>query len=161
MADQKELQQLFGGSGHLDAEVLNELASISRIHALDAQELSYKWESYAMRIAGDTTQVDLESVRAFKKDLQEQLERESRAKQHARGSTSRTNKFATPRTTSASKHGGRADDLLGMVDGSHSSPSMKRSFQGTKRPMPETPTAIKSSRLDMQSSPLDPQPDAR
>lgn len=61
----------------LTPNVLGELQSILRIHSISPQELSYKWESYTMKMGTEQTKLDLTMARAFKKDLQEKLERES------------------------------------------------------------------------------------
>ena len=59
--------------------VLGELQSILRIHQLSPKDLSFKWESYCMKM-GPETELGLKTVRDFKKDLQDALERESREK---------------------------------------------------------------------------------
>ena len=59
--------------------VLGELLSILRIHQLNPEDLSFKWESYCMKM-GPETELSLKTVRDFKKDLQDALERESREK---------------------------------------------------------------------------------
>ena len=89
----------------LPPDVLGELQSILRLHSLSAQELSYKWESYTMKMGIESTKLDIETARLFKKDLQETLERESRGK--AARSVDRK-AFGTPRS------GGLGDDVLGM-----------------------------------------------
>lgn len=103
---EKELNALFAPAtaDSLAPDVLGELQSVLRIHATTPQELSYKWESYTMKMDLESTNVTLENVRAFKKDMQEALERESRAK--ASRSTERKG-HATPR-------GGAFGDTFGM-----------------------------------------------
>lgn len=93
-----ELNELFAVPPitHLPPDILGELQSILRLHSLSPQELSYKWESYTMKMGSDQTQLDLPTARAFKKDIQEMLERESRAKAHVR-SVEKKGAFATPR----------------------------------------------------------------
>lgn len=59
--------------------LLEELSAICRIHNLSAEDLSFKWESYCMKMGADT-QLSLRTLRDFKKDLQDALERESRGK---------------------------------------------------------------------------------
>ena len=91
----------------LSPDVLGELQSILRLHSISPQELSYKWESYSMKMGSEQTKLDLTTARAFKKDLQEMLERESRGKAHLR-SVDKRGAYATPRST------GKGDDVFGM-----------------------------------------------
>ena len=106
MADtETELKELFAPATALSSDVLAELQSTLRLHGTTPQELSYKWESYTMKLGIESTKVDLETVRAFRKDMQEALERESRAK--ASRSVDRK-AHATP------KGGGFSHDAFGM-----------------------------------------------
>lgn len=110
MADTKtELNALFAipPITELPPDVLGELQSILRLHSISPQELSYKWESYSLKMGSEQTRLDLPTARAFKKDLQEMLERESRGKAHIR-SVDKRGAFATPRST------GKGDDVFGM-----------------------------------------------
>ena len=102
-----ELDGLFAPppASSLSPEVLGELQSILRLHGLSAQELSYKWESYTMKMGSESTALNFENVRAFKKDLQEMLERESRGKA---GRSVDRKIHATPRG------GGIGDDVFGL-----------------------------------------------
>ena len=115
MANTKaELNELFAihPVTELPPDILGELQSILRLHSITPQELSYKWESYAMKMGSDQTSLDLITVRAFKKDLQEMLERDSRGKAHIR-SVDKRGAFATPRA-------GKGDDVFGMSVGNKS-----------------------------------------
>lgn len=105
----EELNRIFAipPAEELPLDVLGELQSICRLHSISAQELSYKWESYTMKMGTEQTKLDITTVRAFKKDLQEIVEREARSKSHLR-STDRRGAFATPRN--ATKGG----DVFGM-----------------------------------------------
>jgi DNA polymerase alpha subunit B len=77
----EELNERFAlPSGDLGPAITGELQSILRIHSIDPEELSYKWESYCMKMGAEETTLDLKTVRDFKKDLQEALERDSRGK---------------------------------------------------------------------------------
>lgn len=110
MTDNKaELNGLFAipPINELSPDVLGELQSILRLHSISPQKLSYKWESYTMKMGSEQTKLDLATARAFKKDLQEMLERESRGKAHVR-SVDRRGAFATPRSAE------RGDDVFGM-----------------------------------------------
>lgn len=107
-ATASELNELFIASfpEGLPQDILGELQSILRIHSITAEELFYKWESYSMKM-GDEVKLDMESVRLFKRDVQEALERETRGKtgrQHEKRSTV----TATPRATTAGA------DVFGM-----------------------------------------------
>ena len=77
-----ELNELFAAAAPdgLPKDVLTELQSILRIHSISAQELFYKWESYCLKMGPDELKMDLGTVRLFKKDVQDTLEREARGK---------------------------------------------------------------------------------
>ena len=104
-----ELNDLFTipPATELPPDVLGELQSILRLHSISPQELSYKWESYAMKMGSEQTKLDLATTKAFKKDLQEMLERESRSKAHVR-SVDKRGAYATPRSAKT------GDDVFGM-----------------------------------------------
>ena len=91
----------------LPPDIMGELQSILRLHSISPQELSYKWESYTMKMGSEQTKLDLLTARAFKKDLQEMLERESRGKAHVR-SVDKRSAYATPRSAV------KGDDVFGM-----------------------------------------------
>lgn len=105
-----ELNALFAPNSKsgLEADVLAELESIMRLHALPPQELFYKWESYSLKIGRDDA-LSLDTARELKKDIQDSLEREVRkvhVKQERRPG-------ATPRNVKAF---GGSDDIFGMLD---------------------------------------------
>jgi DNA polymerase alpha subunit B len=106
---ESELNELFAipPVTELPPDVLGELRSILRLHSISPQELLYKWESYTMKMGSEQTKLDLETARAFKKDLQEMLERDSRGKAHLR-SVDKRGAFATPRSAA------KGDDVFGM-----------------------------------------------
>jgi DNA polymerase alpha subunit B len=110
MADlSQELNERFAAPNEeLAPEVMTELQSIIRIHDLPPEEVSYKWESYCMKMGADT-KLSLKTARDFKRDLQEILEREARTKA-AKGAEKRI-VAATPRPAAA---GGDAFDMYGM-----------------------------------------------
>lgn len=91
----------------LPLDILGELQSILRLHSVSPQELSYKWESYTLKMGSDQTKLDLTTVRAFKVDIQELLEREARGKAHVRSVDKRA-AFVTPRNA------GKGGDVFGM-----------------------------------------------
>ena len=103
-----ELNELFAihPVTELTPDVSGELQSILRLHSLTPQELSYKWESYSIKMGLDQANLDVNTARAFKKDLQEMLERDSRGKAHVR-SVDKRGAYATPRA-------GKGDDVFGM-----------------------------------------------
>jgi DNA polymerase alpha subunit B len=90
----------------LPPDILGELESILRLHSIPPQELFYKWESYSMKMGSEETKLDLDTVRMFKKDVQDGLERESRGK-HAVRVDRRSAAAATPRSAVAG-------DVFGM-----------------------------------------------
>ncbi|KAL6721766.1 DNA-directed DNA polymerase alpha subunit pol12 [Lecanora helva] len=154
MADVKsELNELFAipPVNELPPDILGELQSILRLHSITPQELSYKWESYCMKMGSEQTKLDLTTARAFKKDLQEMLERESRGKAHAR-SVDKRGAFATPRSS------GKGDDVFGMLDGIvPNTPVPQRPKNGSvkRKSAFETPAVPKFSKADGMSSPSD------
>ena len=82
-ATQEEVNRLFATPGaELPADVQSELQAILRLHDIDAQELFYKWESYVIKMGVETTNMDYKTVKDFKKNLEDALDRESRAKNH-------------------------------------------------------------------------------
>lgn len=106
-----ELREVFSSAspGGLNDDVLAELRSISRLHSFSAQELFYKWESFCVKMGPDGMSLTLDNVRAFKSDVQEALERDSRAKHHMRNSDKRAS-ANTPRAVN-----GHNSDIFGML----------------------------------------------
>lgn len=102
-----ELNDLFAipPINELPPDVMGELESILRLHSISPQELSYKWESYTIKM-GPETKLDLVTTRAFKTDIQELLEREARSKAHVRSVEKRV--AHTPRNA------GKNSDVFGM-----------------------------------------------
>lgn len=88
-------------------QILGELRSMLRLYSVSAEELDFKWQAYSMKMGAEETKLDLKTARDFKKNLQDTLERESRAKAHARNDAKRV--APTPRVT-----GKGADDVFGM-----------------------------------------------
>ncbi|KAL8995521.1 MAG: hypothetical protein Q9188_006789 [Gyalolechia gomerana] len=128
-------------------EVKIELESICRLHSISPEELFYKWESYNMKMGQEQTTLDVPTVRVFKKELQEIVEREARTKSHMR-SVDKRGAYATPRN--AAKGG----DVFGMLDGV--TPLQQSASGGNKRKSNfETPSALKSSKAHPTSSPSD------
>jgi len=103
-----ELNELFAASAPdgLPKDVLTELQSILRVQLISPQELFYKWESYCLKMGAEETKMNLETVRLFKRDVQDSLERESRGRA-GRQTEKRSTVTATPRV-------GMASDVFGM-----------------------------------------------
>jgi len=102
-----ELNELFAASYSegLPKDVLAELQSILRVHSITAEELFYKWESYSIKM-GDEMKLNMDTVRSFKRDVQEALERETRGKA-GRQTEKRNAVTATPRAAAGA-------DVFGM-----------------------------------------------
>ncbi|MCJ1433257.1 DNA-directed DNA polymerase alpha subunit pol12 [Xylographa pallens] len=134
-------------------DILGELQSIMRLHSISAQELFYKWESYSMKMGSEETKLDLRTVRAFKKDVQEILERETRSKAHIRSADKR-GVHATPRAAANS------GDAYGMLDGlTPNIPRLAKTNGASKRKATfETPAFPKVSKSLLKSSPTDGRP---
>ena len=99
MSDIKEdLNSCFCRSSEngLPAEILGELESMLRLHSISPQELFYKWESYSLKMGSEDTRLDIDTVRMFKRDVQDGLEREHRGK-HATRTDRRNGMVTTPR----------------------------------------------------------------
>ncbi|KAF2863202.1 DNA polymerase alpha, subunit B [Piedraia hortae CBS 480.64] len=106
MASTDSLHAAFGAQ--LELEVTSELQHISRLLELSAQELFFKWESYVLKMGVDTTSLNVKTVRDFKKDLQDALERETRSKGPPVPHSAVKKSTVTPRGKS---------DVFGMLDG--------------------------------------------
>lgn len=91
--------------GAIPRPVMGELESILRLYDISAEELDFKWQAYSMKMGADDTKLDLKTLRDWKKTLQDNLERESRARAQARHEPKRT--APTPRAKGA-------DDVFGM-----------------------------------------------
>jgi DNA polymerase alpha subunit B len=93
--------------GGIPSEILGELQSMLRLYDVSAEELDFKWQAYSMKMGSEETSLDLKTARDFKKNLQDTLERESRAKAQARNDTKKTG--PAPRISAKG-----ADDVFGM-----------------------------------------------
>ena len=148
MAEVQDIAVQFAPSGvPLPDNVTDELVVITRLMSLSPQELFFKWESYVMKMGVENVTLDFKTVKDFKKDLQDTLERESRAKGHLVASTKKT--AATPRTASNG-------DVFGMIDGMSAASRAGRTASAAKRKAGGFATpAAKSSKNDLNSSPAD------
>ncbi|KAJ5690084.1 hypothetical protein N7462_004476 [Penicillium macrosclerotiorum] len=147
-----ELNELFAASypDGLPKDVLAELQSILRVHLITAEELFYKWESYSMKM-GEDVKLTLDTVRGFKQDVQESLERESRGKT-GRQTEKRTAVTATPR-------GAAGGDVFGMLDEltpNASNGRPLRSAPGSVKRKSDfsSPATPKVGRIDKNGSPM-------
>lgn len=106
----EELNTIFASSlpSGLPKDVLGELQSVMRLHSITPQELFYKWESYSLKMGSEETRLELDTVRLFKKDVQEALERGSRTKAHIRSADKRGSVGVTPRSLASNS------DVFGM-----------------------------------------------
>lgn len=104
-----ELNDLFSSAtlsgGPIEADVLAELHSIMRLHSIPPQELFYKWESYSIKMGQDDMELNIDTVRALKQNVQDGLEKENR-KTKAHASNKRVG--AIPRNV------GISSDVFGM-----------------------------------------------
>ncbi|KAE8144192.1 DNA polymerase [Aspergillus avenaceus] len=122
-----ELNELFASASPdgLPQDVLAELQSILRVHAIAPQELFYKWESFCLKMGAEETKMNLDTVRLFKRDVQETLERDSRSKA-GRQTDKRSTMTATPRAAATT-------DVFGMLDGLTPNMSHIRTPNSAKR----------------------------
>ena len=94
----------------LPQDVLGELESILRLHSISPQELFYKWESYSFKMGAEDTMLDLDTVRMFKKDTQDGIERGTRENKYTARTEQRRNlEAATPKANISG-------DMFGMYD---------------------------------------------
>lgn len=137
---QAALNAFFAPHGQkLPQDVVSELLHLLRLLTLEPQDLFFKWESYVQKMGADSTQLDSKTVRAFKKDLQDVLERESRSRTHIAPSTAKK-VAATPRA-------GGGSDVFGMLDGMVPSGPAKRKANTFDSPV------AKSTRNGLNTSP--------
>jgi DNA polymerase alpha subunit B len=78
-----ELREYFAmGATDLEPDIASELQSIMRLHQLSAEDMFYKWESYCIKMDMDTSSLSITSVRSFKQDVQDALEKSNRLQTH-------------------------------------------------------------------------------
>ncbi|KAL2889360.1 DNA polymerase alpha subunit B [Ceratocystis lukuohia] len=153
-----DLATFFPNAERLEPDIITELSSIMRLHELSVEDLFYKWESFCIKMECESANISLESVRSFKRDVQDALERSMRMQTSVAvtGSARRNvqsggSAMGTPRAPV------RTGDVFGMLEGLMQTPgSNKLSKTGgmAKRAF-ETPTVarIKSENQDGQDSP--------
>jgi DNA polymerase alpha subunit B len=141
MADETlaELNQRFGtGAKALEVDAVAELQSIMRLHQLSVQDLFFKWESYGMKMGMDDFKASVDNLRAFKQNLQDELERTNRSQGHVK----------TEKRTGATPRVAKGGDVFGMLDGL-ATPGPGRAKAAARR----TP-AVARARAEPASSPL-------
>lgn len=149
MADEMvtELNERFGsGNKPLEADVIAELQSIMRLHALSVDDMFFKWDAYCMKMDADGLKTSVETLRAFKADLQDALDRSNRTQVHVK---TEKRVGATPRTVSKN-----TGDVFGMLDGL-TTPAAGRSAKAAsaRRRQLETPS-VSRVKAEPTSSPL-------
>jgi len=149
MADETltELTERFGsGDKPLEPDVASELRSIMRLHELPPEDMYYKWDAYCMKMDANDMKVSLATLRAFKQDLQDGLERNNRAPVHIK---TEKRVGATPRTAAKTNA-----DVYGMLDGL-TTPGPGRSVKpsSARRRQLETPS-VSRIKAEPMSSPL-------
>jgi DNA polymerase alpha subunit B len=150
MAEVDALNELFATPGSpLAADVTNELLAIMRLHSLSAQEMFYKWESYVLKMSLFDAKLEYKIIKDFKKDLQDALERESRAKGHVMH-TSTKKPAPTPRAAS-----GGGGDVFGMLDGMATPGGAKLGAAAKRKAGDFATPAAKSVKNGLNSSPSD------
>jgi DNA polymerase alpha subunit B len=92
-----DLNSLFAPSSALSPDIMGELESMLRLYSISPQELFYKWESYSLKMGSEDTKLNLDTVRMFKKDVQDGLGRDTNGRHVGRGSERKSNVAATPR----------------------------------------------------------------
>ncbi|KAJ5139873.1 hypothetical protein N7448_003281 [Penicillium atrosanguineum] len=147
-----ELNELFAATfpEGLPKDVLAELQSILRIHSITAEELFYKWESYSIKM-GDEVKLSMETVRGFKQDVQEALERETRGKP-GRQNEKRNAVTATPRAAAGTDMFGMLDDLTPNAANGRSLHSVTGSVK--RKNNFSSPVAPKLGRIEQNGSPM-------
>ncbi|KAK4899418.1 DNA-directed DNA polymerase alpha subunit pol12 [Elasticomyces elasticus] len=149
-----DIDSLASKFGPLAPDLSSELEHILHLLSTTPEELFFKWKSYMMKM-GDSANLDLKTLKAFKKDLQDALERESRAKGHV------VHQSAAKRTAATPRGGSGGGDVMGMLDGmvSNTTPASGPRLTATARKRQagfDTPTAAnKSTKNGPNSSPAD------
>ncbi|KAK0652340.1 DNA polymerase alpha subunit B N-terminal-domain-containing protein [Cercophora newfieldiana] len=149
MADETlaELTERFGsGDKALDPDVEAELRSIMRLHELSVEDMYYKWDAYCIKMDANDMKTSITTLRAFKQDLQDSLERSNRAQVHVK---TEKRVGATPRTATKTNN-----DVYGMLDGL-TTPGPGRSVKpsSARRRQLETPS-VSRVKAEPMSSPL-------
>ncbi|CUS09023.1 unnamed protein product, partial [Tuber aestivum] len=129
-------------------EVLGELESILRIYGISDEELFFKWEAYCIKMGSENTKLNLDTVLAFKKDVQELFEKEMKSRTRLHGANTSRPVARTPRVKNTGDHVGFLDGLIPTTP-KGAKGSVKRKFE--KAPF-ETPSS-KAGRFSDVNSP--------
>lgn len=97
MDDPAQTPALIDRFGQQPPEVMSELHSMLRFYDIDAQELFFKWESYCIKMLPEEVIMNLDTVRIFKNDVQNILEKEMRGKARMQQQAAPSNTMRTPR----------------------------------------------------------------
>lgn len=108
---EENLNVFFAPNANLQEDVLNELVSMCRLFGLTPSELFIKWESYALKMGG-VTSLQYKTVRDFRKDTEEALDRESRAQAPQ---SVKKHITATPRANTSSEGLAMLDGIIGST----------------------------------------------
>lgn len=92
--------------GELAPEVLSQLESMLRIYGIPAEELFFKWESYCIKMGSDDTELNLDTVQAFKKDVHELFEKDMKSKTRLHGTNTSKPAARAPRVKNTGDHVG-------------------------------------------------------
>lgn len=90
--------------GELSPEVLSLLEGMLKIYGIPAEELFFKWESYCIKMGPDDTKLNMDTVLAFKKDVQELFEKEMRSRPRQHGANTSRPVARTPRVKNTGDH---------------------------------------------------------
>ena len=126
------------------SDVLNELQSIQRIFSISAEELDFKWQAYNIKMGGEENKLDLKTARDFKKNLQNELEKETRGKAQQRPDGKR----AAPAPRPA-----KGGDMFDMLDGMITTPRAAALGSAAKRRSNFDTPASKAHKNSEMSSP--------
>jgi DNA polymerase alpha subunit B len=142
-----ELTERFGlGDKPLEPDVAAELRSIMRLHELSVEDMYYKWDAYCIKMDANDMKVSLATLRAFKQDLQDSLERSNRAQVHIK---TEKRVGTTPRTATKT-----TNDVYGMLDGlTTPGPGRSAKPSSARRRQLETPS-VSRVKAEPMSSPL-------
>ncbi|KAK3499126.1 DNA polymerase alpha subunit B N-terminal-domain-containing protein [Neurospora hispaniola] len=126
-----ELNERFGTANtELSPDVIYELQSIMRLHELDVQDMFFKWESYCIKMDMDQPKMSMSTVRKFKQDLQDTLERANRAQALEQVKTEKR-PGGTPRPGARNN-----SDVFGMLDGLTTPAARRAAKLGSARKTP-------------------------
>ncbi|PUU81486.1 DNA polymerase alpha subunit B N-terminal-domain-containing protein [Tuber borchii] len=133
--------------GELSPEVLSLLEGMLRIYGIPAEELFFKWESYCIKMGPDDTKLNLDTVLAFKKDVQELFEKDMRSRPRQHGANTSRPVARTPRVKNTGDHVAFLDGLVPTTPRGAKG-SVKRKFE--RAPF-ETPSSKAGRFLDANS----------